>query len=222
MKCGQFVRDEDIAVHARGEPHRQYMEARLSIATMEGREEERLRAQEEERRLARLSEEQKRFHGYRKKITDDLLTLKCPRCKKAFIDFDGCYALTCSNCHCGFCAYCLKDCGSDAHGHVVSCPENASGNIYGHHDFDAIQTARKKKCVLQFLNQLSKADRERVIDDNKDVLEELNIRNVLEKTKVTEQKFPESVFAAPGAFDESIDEDEVVMQQILAMSILDR
>eukprot|EP00474_Spongospora_subterranea_P006170 CRZ06628.1 hypothetical protein [Spongospora subterranea] len=56
-----------------------------------------------------------------------LLTPSCPRCSQAFIDFDGCCALTCNNCGCPFCAFCLKDCGGDAHAHVAVCPYNPGG-----------------------------------------------------------------------------------------------
>ncbi|KAJ8600318.1 hypothetical protein CTAYLR_000626 [Chrysophaeum taylorii] len=37
--------------------------------------------------------------------------------------FNGCFALTCHRpgCRCGFCAYCLADCGDDAHAHVGQC-----------------------------------------------------------------------------------------------------
>lgn len=47
--------------------------------------------------------------------------LRCPRCKCAFEDFDGCLALTCGNieCNASFCAVCLKDCGTDAHQHLT-------------------------------------------------------------------------------------------------------
>eukprot|EP00615_Pteridomonas_danica_P014259 CAMPEP_0114377952 /NCGR_PEP_ID=MMETSP0102-20121206/1327_1 /TAXON_ID=38822 ORGANISM="Pteridomonas danica, Strain PT" /NCGR_SAMPLE_ID=MMETSP0102 /ASSEMBLY_ACC=CAM_ASM_000212 /LENGTH=310 /DNA_ID=CAMNT_0001532675 /DNA_START=1285 /DNA_END=2218 /DNA_ORIENTATION=- len=61
--------------------------------------------------------------------------------KLAFIDFSGCFALSCSTCPCGFCAWCLKDCDGDAHAHVLTCPENHSGDYHGtfkqfekHHD----------------------------------------------------------------------------------------
>ena len=58
-------------------------------------------------------------------IINEILTLHCPRCKAAFIDFDGCMALSCSRDACGakFCAVCLRDCAgdADAHEHVRSC-----------------------------------------------------------------------------------------------------
>ncbi len=43
------------------------------------------------------------------------------------MDFEGCFALTCSRCACGFCALCLQDCGRDAHAHVSQCV----GGVYG-------------------------------------------------------------------------------------------
>ena len=52
--------------------------------------------------------------------TSTTLTLSCPQCHQAFLDYNGCMALTCSRagCGCGFCAICQADCGKDAHGHV--------------------------------------------------------------------------------------------------------
>jgi hypothetical protein len=59
-------------------------------------------------------------------IIEDILTIKCPRqhCRQAFVDFDACFALTCDACTCAFCAYCLQDCGGDAHRHVANCQYN--------------------------------------------------------------------------------------------------
>eukprot|EP01047_Picozoa_sp_COSAG01_P082414 COSAG01_NODE_16820_length_1201_cov_1.062613_1_plen_53_part_10 len=44
-----------------------------------------------------------RIYDARKHIVEELLTLKCPReaCRQAFIDFTGCFALTCGRCGCG-------------------------------------------------------------------------------------------------------------------------
>eukprot|EP00438_Fugacium_kawagutii_P007598 Skav200632 [mRNA] locus=scaffold353:39543:40280:+ [translate_table: standard] len=38
-----------------------------------------------------------------------ILTLKCPRCACAFLDYDGCSAVSCDACGCGFCAKCFKE-----------------------------------------------------------------------------------------------------------------
>ena len=54
-------------------------------------------------------------------IVDDILTMHCPRCKTAFVDWDGCNSLYCTvaGCGCNFCAFCLADCGADAHPHLI-------------------------------------------------------------------------------------------------------
>ncbi|KAH3762020.1 E3 ubiquitin-protein ligase RNF213 [Pelomyxa schiedti] len=59
------------------------------------------------------------LNKYRPTI-EDLMNPRCPRCKAAFVDWDGCFAFTCSNknCKCGFCGHCLLDCGKDAHSHL--------------------------------------------------------------------------------------------------------
>ena len=51
-------------------------------------------------------------------IIDNILTLHCPRCKIAFLDFDGCPAVTCrmSECACDFCGICLGE-----RGHLGPC-----------------------------------------------------------------------------------------------------
>lgn len=45
-------------------------------------------------------------HRHRLHVCENILTLKCPRpsCRRAFLDFEGCMALSC-NCGCGFCAW---------------------------------------------------------------------------------------------------------------------
>ena len=82
-------------------------------------------------RLEAMDEEQREVHAARVHLIEDVLTLKCPRCGQAFLDFDGCFALTCSRCGCGFCGWCLHDCGDDAHRHVANCAFNlAGGEVY--------------------------------------------------------------------------------------------
>ena len=64
----------------------------------------------------------KHFHY----ITNEIITLKCPRknCRATFIfdvGYKDCFALECVTCGCGFCGWCFLDCGSDAHQHVPGC-----------------------------------------------------------------------------------------------------
>lgn len=55
-------------------------------------------------------------------IIGKLLTPACPKCAVSFVDFSGCFAVSCGNCPTGFCGFCLQNCGRDAHAHVASCP----------------------------------------------------------------------------------------------------
>ena len=88
-------------------------------AELEAGFEQRLKVEREKAGVGNLRQETKAH------IVEKILTLSCPRCSQAFVDFNGCMALTCSRagCGCGFCALCQQDCGHDAHGHVGGgCP----------------------------------------------------------------------------------------------------
>jgi hypothetical protein len=90
------------------------------------------------------AEQTKGIAEHRKHIVDSLLTLRCPRCAQAFVDFSGCFALTCSRCRAGFCAWCLTDCGSDAHAHVARCPRSVGGGPFG--TLAQFQECHRKRC----------------------------------------------------------------------------
>jgi hypothetical protein len=96
------------------------MEVRLSSEMARQKNDE---VKRELERLLQMDAQQRRVHAKKQEVCD-LLTDACPRCKQAFLDFDACCALTCSRCRCGFCAWCLEDCGADAHAHVRNCRHN--------------------------------------------------------------------------------------------------
>jgi hypothetical protein len=85
------------------------------------REEARARREEENRRIADTAERARRT---RLQVVEEDFTLHCPRCRGAFVDFNGCAALYCKDdagppprkgCGISFCALCLQDCEGDAH-----------------------------------------------------------------------------------------------------------
>lgn len=87
----------------------------------------RILSKKSKQRIEKYSSEAKNeTQSYRKFhydiITEDILTLKCPSCRNAFIDFDGCLALYC-NCGAYFCGKCMCkfDSSKDAHSHVLVC-----------------------------------------------------------------------------------------------------
>ena len=83
-------------------------------------------------------------------LTEEI-NLKCPRCKIAFYDYDGCNALSCGSCRAGFCAICLKDCGTDAHSHV----RQFHGDLFDKAAFQKSKKERAQKLVEQCLESLN-------------------------------------------------------------------
>lgn len=131
-----------------------------------------------EQRMAREFEEQKReleerlqrqLHDQitpaRNKIINTILTLHCPRCKAAWLDFDGCLALTCG-CGCGFCAVCLQDCGSDAHAHIGTCKfaGPAQQLFVPAETITRMQNAWRKERLRDFIKPLNPQVAQRVLN----------------------------------------------------------
>jgi hypothetical protein len=57
-------------------------------------------------------------------IRDNLMIPQCPNpnCRVSFLDFSGCFAVTCTNCQAGLCGYCLVGTeDEDPHQHVGRC-----------------------------------------------------------------------------------------------------
>lgn len=87
-------------------------------------------------------------------IQQRILTLRCPHCDAAFLDFDGCAAVTC---RCGghFCAICLSPSGSSEsiHAHVLAC---AGGSYYvTQHRWAAMQHDRRARLTRQYLRNVA-------------------------------------------------------------------
>jgi hypothetical protein len=129
-------------------------------------------AEQAQQELARAAA-QDEVSKARAHVTDSILTLKCPRCSKAFDDFTGCLALTCGDAHghgCGakFCGYCLEVSdgagGMSHHAHVASCAYSIKGGaMFGSkQDFDAAQCRRRKRLVQEYLATLPLQLRDKV------------------------------------------------------------
>jgi hypothetical protein len=140
--------------------------ARDDVAEL--RAENRLRG-EFEARVERLRQELARgqdahtqkISRHRLHVAENILTLKCPRatCGRAFIDYAGCMALYCP-CGCGFCAWCLADCGGDAHAHVLACPHNLQRGSYGGsaEEFKTAHRTRVRPLLLAYLATVPQAE----------------------------------------------------------------
>ena len=86
-------------------------------------------------------------------IIDNIFTLHCPRCSLAIFDFSGCFALNCANeaCNAGICAWCLKDCGADAHAHVLNCRDGNKQYFGKFADFLLCQNAKRARKTLDYM-----------------------------------------------------------------------
>mmetsp|Transcript_35864 Transcript_35864/g.83112 ORF Transcript_35864/g.83112 Transcript_35864/m.83112 type:complete len:311 (-) Transcript_35864:240-1172(-) len=135
-----------------------------------------------EKQWAELSEAERRRRVHRNHICERILTLSCPRCGQAFVDFEGCFALTCSRDNAAFCAYCLEDCGSNAHPHVKICRHNPnrgrSGNDVYYNDrgaFEAAQSERRVRMLWDYLGKLVPKEREDALEDCRQDLNDLGL-----------------------------------------------
>eukprot|EP00929_Paragymnodinium_shiwhaense_P030474 TRINITY_DN1726_c0_g1_i1.p1 TRINITY_DN1726_c0_g1~~TRINITY_DN1726_c0_g1_i1.p1 ORF type:complete len:640 (-),score=165.62 TRINITY_DN1726_c0_g1_i1:208-2127(-) len=112
--------------------------------------------------------EQLELDKHRLRIIDDIFTLKCPRCKLAFLDYDNCSALKCAGCACGFCSFCLADCGKDAHAHFNKnkglCPSEGGKLFCDHKLWLDCQRIRKTRLLYEYLATLPDALRAKVSD----------------------------------------------------------
>jgi len=162
--CDAIYLDSSIAKHVPPGTFQDYLHAKLRVAEQRiAQELERdieQRISDEASRIAAASQEERRLRAARKHVINSILTLACPRCGQAFVEeldggmgFEGCFALTCSRagCGCGFCAYCLQDCGNDAHAHVRRCPAG-HGDVWGtQQQFLRSQKTRREQMLLQYL-----------------------------------------------------------------------
>ena len=160
MECKVAFTDAQVASTVPSDAFDSFAKCRLRLMEVRLSSEMELQKKAEVKReleqLLAMDEQQRCVHAKKLEIVD-LLTDACPRCKQAFLDFNGCCALYCSRCPCGFCAWCLEDCGADAHGHVANCRHNiAPGrNVFASPaQWREGRTRIKRDAVTRFLRGL--------------------------------------------------------------------
>lgn len=159
------------------EKHRSDYEAN-KIVEKALKEQETRMIKEQERLVAIIDKEERDAELMRLDVIENILTLRCPRCKTAFIDFAGCAALTCSTCPCGFCALCLKDCGSDAHSHIRQCPEKTNADPYfiPMEDFNESHRKRREDLINNKIKTMSDKARRLFLNRIRKELDDLGIK----------------------------------------------
>ena len=156
-----------------------YLRARMELVESSTREEaeheQKQWRREELARLQALSEEQRAVLAARKHIEEQILTLHCPRCKAAFLDFAGCCALTCHRCPCRFCAWCGADCGTDAHEHAGNCgakPADACGLFPNPDQLARGQMQHRAGKLRTYLGELAAETRATLLPEMRGALED--------------------------------------------------
>jgi len=174
----------DLARHLPVEEFQALLKARIDVMNQqkasELEDQFQQRVNEEVKRLLDLDERGRKVLIARKHIEEEILQMRCPRrnCRRAFYDFEGCFALSCSACPCNFCGWCLEDCGNDAHPHVARCsekPPNADTFFGSEQDFKDSHNKRCKQKVTEYLASLEPEIRSAVKRDMAQRLRELGI-----------------------------------------------
>jgi hypothetical protein len=175
--CLRYYSDVDIARYAPNQI-KEYVAAKLRTEELKMSN----KMKEELERLLKMNAEQREAQLTIKQIVDGILNLNCPRCGQVFVDFEGCFALTCSRCGCGFCAWCFKDCGKDAHRHVASCSSNLTPKraVFGSMSaWRESNRARVKTQVQQKLDAITNTEVKKIV--LKSLERELQEINVISK-----------------------------------------
>lgn len=171
-----------VARHSSDEALSTFIRANTNAGRCEGQralEDQRLQHLDEMQRMkeaamadtARLAASRER---HRLRIMDTIVTLRCPHCSLAILDFDGCFAVehraddTVHGHGCGlfFCGWCLAKFlnNTDCHIHVKSCAHNLHPRTYFGTfpaDFNRVHGARRRNLVLQYLQDNIPDDKER-------------------------------------------------------------
>jgi len=170
--------DAEVAAVCEPQLFGRYVQQRVELAEMKMEVEKAREFAQKVARLEAMDERTRRVETCAMRVRD-ALNNACPRCKAVFEDFNGCTALTCHRCSAGFCAWCLADCGADAHRHVASCARNLAP---GHDVFSPMEVwvegcaARRRREVTDLLRGL--ADRSIAHDVALKVMPELVDLNI--------------------------------------------
>ena len=124
---------------------------------------------------------QRLVHGAATQLRE-LLNDKCPRFQTIFLDFNGCCAITCPRCGCGFCAWCLMNCGGDAHRHVGQCQLNlAPGRSVHASEALVLQGRRQRrhKAVTVLLRALPRDVARSVVEATRGELKDVGLQAVV-------------------------------------------
>lgn len=142
--------------------------------------------------FAAKSEQERRVLAVRQRI-EEMMDLRCPKCQGVFGAFQGCAALTCAyaGCKAHFCAFCLADCGGDAHPHVRQCRLNPRPNEYFVHEavWRRIMDGQRREKLERFWPSLEPAVRASLAADAsvRQILSDAGLDRLLQEEAFADQ-----------------------------------
>jgi hypothetical protein len=188
-RCDLIYPIAGVLEHLTQHPHVVVLLQQLisDFASHKARLEEQLRIAAERKRQEKMDAFEREVQQKHHHVVEEILNLHCPRCHAVFDSFDGCFALNCRTCTCAFCAWCLKDCGADAHTCATQCGEAHGGRgLYGsNHQFEEHQTKRRQKLLDEYLGGLERKTRDALIRILQKDVKDLRLR--LPKLLVTSE-----------------------------------
>ena len=191
VKCAECIfvfQDHDVCKRLDQKTYQKFDETGKKLREQKAIEEEKQRHEEELQRQLRMGEEERKINDAKNTITEDILTLKCPSCKTAFVDFTGCFALSCESCPCRFCAGCLApaNSGHECHRHVSACEVCRKAGVDGYfgtfRQFEQIHKTRRSKLMKEFLERPDKRELAgKVVEAMRKELEDLDLHDIISR-----------------------------------------
>ena len=179
--------DKQVICNVSDEAYDEYRKACFDVIHVKSANEteERLKLQFEQQAAQPAKGYQKKDYVamHRTHIIDNILTLKCPSCSVAFTDFEGCFALTCSNCSDNFCGWCLQSCGDSdtCHKHVLYCDYSKEyGSLFSSLElFNECHNEWRYDMITEYLHsRVKKFDRKKVKKAIRNDLFDLGINQI--------------------------------------------
>ena len=156
-QCNEAYSINSLRNHINDDAYRVFDETKTRIIEGQIYEEAQKRAED----LVQRRQQENEMDRHKRHVVEKILNLVCPRCARAWVDFNGCCALKCSawvrgdpNSCCQFCAYCLQDCGRDAHRHVqaMTCPGNRGLFLKPVEKIHGIHRDRRTRMLTEYLD----------------------------------------------------------------------
>ena len=161
-ECKQLFLDSEVLRVGGNDLFESFLQAKNRVMELAISKDAEARLNSEIDRLMKMDADQREVEHLRREIVNKVLNLSCPRCGLVFVDFSDCFALTCSRCNCGFCAWCLQDCGDDAHAHVANCPHNITPGRAVFGDFTLWRQSNQQRTQRKVEHKLRDASSDRI------------------------------------------------------------